>query len=51
MKRNPKILTALLTAIITFGTLFATVGKPTYMKHLPPFGHCEKSETKAIEQK
>ena len=51
MKKKSKFLIVLLTAIITFGTLFATVGKPTYMKHLPPFGHCEKSETNTIEQK
>jgi len=51
VKRKPKFLIVLLSAIITFGTLFATVGKPPYAKHHPQFGHCEKSETNAIEQK
>ena len=30
MKRRPKFLIAIATAIITFSVLFATVGKPKY---------------------
>lgn len=51
MKRKPKFLIVLLIAIITFGTLFASVGKPPYLKHYKAFGNCEKSETRIIQQK
>ena len=51
MNRKTKFLIVLLSAIITFGTLFATIGKPYYAKHHPPFGHCEKSEANGIKQK
>ena len=51
MNRKPKIFIVLLSAIITFGILVATVGKPPYAKHHPNFGHCEKTEVKSTEQK
>ena len=50
MKRKPKFLIVLLTAIIAFGTLLATVGKPPFAKHHPPFGHCENTKTVTTEQ-
>ncbi len=31
MKRKPRFLIAIASAIITFGILFATLGKPKYM--------------------
>lgn len=51
MKRKPKFLIVLLSAILTFGTLLATVGKPPFAKHHPPFGHCENTKTVTTEQK
>lgn len=46
MNKKPKFLVVLLSAIITFATLFATVGKPPIMKH-SKIGKCF---TQQIEQ-
>ena len=46
MRRKPKFLILLLSAIITFGTLAATVGKPNYLKQHCSFGQCEKTNQK-----
>jgi hypothetical protein len=43
MNRKSKFLIGIVCAIITFGTLMATVGRPHYMKH---FDHCHQSEMK-----
>lgn len=47
MNRKPRFLIAIASAIITFGVLFATVGKPKY------FDKChQKMEcSKAVENK
>ena len=37
MKRKPKFLIAIATAIITFSVLFATVGKPKYFNRFHHF--------------
>ncbi len=51
MKSKPRILIVLLSAAITFVTLFATIGKPHFAKHHPNFGHCEKTEVQVPLQK
>ena len=51
MKRKPKFLIVLLSAIISFGILVATVGKPPFAKHHPQFGHCENTKIATTEQK
>lgn len=50
MKRKPKFLIVLLSAIITIGTLAVTVGKPKYM-HLHQFGNCHPLQTEQPQQK
>jgi hypothetical protein len=47
MKRKPRFLIAVASAIITFGVLFATVGKPKYMNKF----HHNKECCKSVEQK
>jgi hypothetical protein len=46
MKRKPRFLIAIASAIITFGVLFATVGKPKYMNKLQHKMECNRSAEK-----
>ncbi len=41
MKRKPGLLIGLASAILTFGVLMVTVGKPSYYKH---FQQCQQAE-------
>jgi hypothetical protein len=43
MKRKPKFLIAIASAIITIGVLFATVGKPKYFDKCHHKMECSKS--------
>lgn len=51
MKRKPSILIILFSAAITFAALFATIGKPNFIKYHSQFGHCEKTEAPAPTNK
>jgi hypothetical protein len=42
MKRKPRFLIAIASAIITFGVLFATVGKPKYFDKCHQKMECNK---------
>ena len=42
MKRKPRFLIAIASAIITFGVLFATVGKPKYLDKCNQKMECSK---------
>lgn len=50
MNKKPKFLVGLLSAVITFGILLATVGKPPMMKHHQS-GKCHSPQTEQIQQK
>ncbi|WP_344926989.1 hypothetical protein [Aquimarina addita] len=41
MKKKPSILVAFLSAAITFGSLYAFVGKPKFTKHFRDCHHKE----------
>jgi len=43
MKRKPGFLIAIASAIITFGVLFATVGKPKYFEKMQQRMECSKT--------
>lgn len=43
MKRKPGFLIAIASAIITFGILFATVGKPKYFEKMQQRMECSKT--------
>lgn len=43
MKGRPGFLIAVVSAIVTFGILFATVGKPRYLDHLQHKTECSKA--------
>ena len=43
MKRKPGFLIAIASAIITFGILFATVGKPKYFDKMQQRMECSKT--------
>ena len=43
MKRKPGFLIAIASAIITFGILFATVGKPKYFDKMQQKMECSKT--------
>lgn len=44
MKRRPRFLVALVSAVATFGILFATMGKPHYGDHCRKMHQCDKTE-------
>lgn len=48
MKRKSRFLVVALSAVITFGTLVVTIGKPFYLKH---FQHCHQTEMKQQQEK
>lgn len=47
MKRRSRFVIFLITAVLTIGTLAATVGKPPYARHHWHGGQCEKVEASA----
>lgn len=50
MNRKSSFLIVLLSAAITIGTLFATVGKPPYMRHHSHHQDCHKTEMEQAPQ-
>ncbi|MFZ1573143.1 MAG: hypothetical protein WAT89_10450 [Candidatus Kapaibacterium sp.] len=51
MKNNQRFVIVIVSAIITFGTLFATIGKPPFVKHFSHFAHCDQTEVPKTPQK
>lgn len=43
MKRRPNFLIAIASAVITFGILFFTVGKPKYVEKMQQKMECSKT--------
>lgn len=51
MKRKQGFLAMMISAAITFGALFAIVGKPPLMKYHHSIGFCDKAQTEQVQKK